>query len=421
MSAAAAVVELTTPNRTAEPAEEKERIVAIDVLRGFAILCILPMNIQAFSMILDAYFNPMAYGDLHGANYWVWMLSHVLIDEKFLTIFAMLFGAGILLMTSRIEASGRGSAALHYRRMGSLIVFGLLHAYLLWCGDILVLYGVCGLLVYLLRKRRPRTLLILAVLCLSVMPFFLVRGGRWASHAPAAQLQKLEDNWKPPAPEVAREVAAYRGSWLTQMTYRIPQARQMEAPGYLFRLFGLMLTGMALFKLGFFSRKPSPKLYLALIGMALFLGVPITLYGVRVDFAHNWDAGFSVFYGRLYNYGASLLISFGWIGLVMLASRAAALTSITQKLAAVGRMAFTNYILETLICTTIFYGHGLGMFGRCNRVQGMAIVFGVWIFLLVFSRIWLRYHYSGPLEWLWRTLTYRRIQPFRRRKIGATA
>ena len=92
MSVVAAVTEFPTLDQAPEPVKEKERIVAIDVLRGFAILCILPMNIQAFSMILDAYFNPMAYGDLHGANYWVWMLSHVLVDEKFMTIFAMLFG-----------------------------------------------------------------------------------------------------------------------------------------------------------------------------------------------------------------------------------------------------------------------------------------------------------------------------------------
>jgi uncharacterized protein len=298
--------------------------------------------------------------------------------------------------------------------MGWLLLFGLLHAYLLWCGDILVMYAVCGLLVYLFRKRRPRTLLIVAVLSLSVLPFFLVRGGRWASHAPAAQLQELSDNWKPPAPEVARQVAAYRGSWLTQMTYRVPQALQMEAPGYLFRLFGLMLTGMALFKLGFFSGRLSPTLYLALIGMALLVGIPITLYGVQLDFAHDWDDDFSVFYGRLYNYGASLLISFGWIGLVMLASRSAALTGVPQRLAAVGRMAFTNYIMQSVICTTIFYGHGFGLFGKVPRTGQFGIVVAVWIFQLLISPIWLRYFQFGPLEWLWRCLTYWQLEPIRR-------
>ncbi len=128
-----------------QPVAEKERIVSIDVLRGFALLGILPMNIQYFSMISAAYDNPTAYGDLHGANYWIWLFCHVLADQKFMTIFSMLFGAGILLMTSRIEATGKPSASLHYRRMGWLILFGLAHAYLLWSGDILVAYGMCGL------------------------------------------------------------------------------------------------------------------------------------------------------------------------------------------------------------------------------------------------------------------------------------
>jgi uncharacterized protein len=160
----------TNPRQTGEmpqPVTEKERIVSIDVLRGFALLGILPMNIQYFSMISAAYENPTAYGDLKGANYWVWLLCHVLADQKFMTIFSMLFGAGILLMTSRIEATGKPSAALHYRRMGWLILFGLAHAYLLWSGDILVAYGMCGLLVYLFRKLRPRTLLVLALLTIA--------------------------------------------------------------------------------------------------------------------------------------------------------------------------------------------------------------------------------------------------------------
>jgi len=401
-------------DRSPRPIKEKERIVTIDVLRGFALLGILPMNIQSFSMILAAYFNPTAYGDLHGANYWLWMLSHVLIDEKFMTIFSMLFGAGILLMTGRIEASGRSSAALHYRRMGWLILFGMLHGYLLWCGDILFDYGACGLLAYLFRRLRPRTLLILALLSISMVPIVLVLSGQRISHATPAQLQALNESWKPPAPEVAREVAAYRGSWLTQMTYRMPQAVRMEATAFVFRIFGLMLAGMALFKLGFFSGRPSPKICWALIAVALFVGIPVTVYGVRRDFADGWDARFSIFHGLLYNYWASFLVSAGWIGLVMLASQAAALTAVTKRFAAVGRMAFTNYIMHSVICTTIFYGHGLALFGKVERTGQFGIVVAIWIFQLTISPIWLRHFQFGPLEWLWRSLTYWQWEPLRR-------
>src|SRR5580698_1598737 len=182
----------------AQPVAEKERIVSIDVLRGFALLGILPMNIQYFSMIAAAYLTPTAYWDLTGANYWVWLLSHVLADQKFMTIFSMLFGAGILLMTSRIEASGKPSAALHYRRMGWLILFGLAHAYLLWSGDILVAYGMCGLLVYLFRKLQPRTLLVLGLLTISVASASLASYGAWSRHWSPAQLQiAREQLWMP--------------------------------------------------------------------------------------------------------------------------------------------------------------------------------------------------------------------------------
>ena len=143
-----------------QPVTEKERIVSIDVLRGFALLGILFMNVQSFSMISAAYWNPTAYGDLRGANFLVWLFGHVFADEKFMAIFAMLFGAGVLLMTRRVESAGRPSAALHYRRMGWLTLFGVLHGYLLWMGDILFSYGMCGLAVYLCRKLRPRTLLV---------------------------------------------------------------------------------------------------------------------------------------------------------------------------------------------------------------------------------------------------------------------
>src|SRR5262249_19871775 len=137
---------------------ETERIASIDVLRGFALLGILVMNIQSFAMVGAVYDNPTAYGNLNGANFVVWLLSHLLAEQKFISIFSMLFGAGIVLMWRRAESSGAGPARLHYRLMGWLIVFGLLHAYLLWYGDILYTYGICGLFVYLFRRKSPRTL-----------------------------------------------------------------------------------------------------------------------------------------------------------------------------------------------------------------------------------------------------------------------
>src|SRR5438445_2514093 len=163
---------LPAPRPGAVP--EADRIQSIDVLRGFALLGILVMNIQSFSMILAAYENPTAYGNLEGANYWVWFFSHVLADQKFMTIFSMLFGAGIVLMTSRQEETTGRSAAVHYRRMGVLALFGMLHAYLFWYGDILFGHALCGMLVYLCRRLRPFALLLIGFFSIALPALFVL-------------------------------------------------------------------------------------------------------------------------------------------------------------------------------------------------------------------------------------------------------
>jgi len=417
--AAGAAAARERPTAGAQPVAEKERIVSIDVLRGFALLGILPMNIQSFSMISAAYMNPTAYGDLHGANYLVWLLCRLLADEKFMTIFSMLFGAGIFLMTSRIEAAGKRPAALHYRRMGWLVLFGLAHGYLLWSGDILFSYGMCGLVAYLSRKLRPRTLIAIGLLLIAVASAVLAFYGAEARLASPAELQiAREQLWMPAPAMIAKEIASYRGGWFAQMQFRVPESVQMETVFFLaftfWRVSGLMLIGMALFKLRVFSAKLPPRIYRAMIAAAVFVGVPVTLYGTHRISATGWDFGYSFFYGAQFNYWASLLVSMGWVGAMMLASRAAALLALTRRLAAVGRMAFTNYILHTIICTAIFYGSGLGLFGKVERVWQFAIVVAIWIFQLIVSPIWLRSFQFGPLEWVWRSLTYWQREPFLR-------
>jgi uncharacterized protein len=405
----------------------KERIVSIDVLRGFALLGILPMNVQYFSMISAAYWNPTAYGDLHGGNFWVWLLSHVFADEKFMTIFSMLFGAGILLMTSRVEAAGKPSAALHYRRMGWLILFGLAHAYLLWSGDILVAYGMCGLLVYPSRRFRPRTLLVMGVLAIAIASASMTAYGLWSQHWSPAEVQAAREQlWMPTPAMAAKEIAAYRGSWTAQMSFRVPDSLQMETIFFVaftfWRVTGLMLVGMALFKLGVFSARRPSSFYWTLIAIGLLIGIPVTLYGTYRDFAAGWDFRYSFFYGTQFNYWASLLVSLGWVGTIMLASKEAALVPLTRRLAAVGRMAFTNYIMHTAVCTTLFYGHGFGLIGKVSRVGQFAIVIVIWAVQLVASPIWLRYFLFGPLEWLWRSLTYLQWEPLPRNSgIGRTS
>ncbi len=399
------------------PVPQSQRIESLDVLRGFALLGILIINIQSFAMVWVAYVNPTVYGDLTGANYGVWLLSHLLADQKFMPIFSMLFGAGIVLMTSRRRAAGRGSAGVHYRRMGFLLLFGLLHAHLLWYGDILYHYAVCGLVVYLFRNWRARFLILLGVSSIAVPSalslFFQCTIPFWR----AQDVESFVREFAPTQDMIAAELAAYRGGWWAQMGHRAPTALMMEtyvlASTVAWRAGGLMLVGMALFKLNVFSAKRSAGLYLVMVAAALVVGIPAVACGVRHNFAANWDPLKFVFLGSQYNYWASLLVSLGWVGLVMFVCKRRLWPAMRRRLAAVGRMALTNYLLQTVICTAIFYGHGLGLFGRVERVGQIAIVLAVSAVQFIISLAWLRHFRFGPAEWLWRTLVYMKAQPMR--------
>ena len=400
------------------PLPQGERIVSLDVLRGFAVLGILVMNIQSFSMPGATYMNPTAYGDLEGANYVVWYVCHLFVDMKFMSIFSMLFGAGILVMTGRAEATGRSPAGVHYRRMAWLLLLGLLHAHLLWYGDILYFYALCGMIAFLFRRFSARSLLVFGLVAVSIPTLFSL-GSQWSMEAGFFPPDQAELIWQPPAEQIDRELADYRGGWLAQMHHRVPTALFFELFLFVFfvapRAGGLMLLGMALHKWGVFSAARSRGFYAALVGVGALAGLPVIAWGIHQHEAHNWAASYSFNLGGLFNYWASMLVALGWVGAVMLACKSTALRAVTRTFASVGQMALTNYLGQTIICTTIFYGHGFGLFGSVSRVQQILIVAAVLAFQLAVSPIWLKFFRFGPFEWLWRSLTYMRVQPMRRR------
>ncbi len=400
------------------PITNAERIVSIDVLRGFVVLGILVMNIQSFSMIGMAYMNPTAYGDLTGANYAVWLLSHLFADQKFMAIFSMLFGAGIIVMTSRRESIGFKTASVHYRRMVLLLIFGLLHAHLLWYGDILYTYALCGMMVYLFRHWRPRTLIIVGTTLFFVGVGITVLFHMSMPYWPSEQVQELASAWNPSEAIVAQELDIYRASWTDQLRDRSRTALFFEtflfATEFIWRAGGLMLIGMALFKLGVFSATVTNRVYWMFIAIALLVAAPVVLFGVRRNFSHDWsfEAGFHL--GGLPNHIVAPLMSLGWIGVIMLICKSPRFSAIKNALTATGRMALTCYLLETIICTTIFYGHGFGQFGRISRVGQVGITIIVWTGLIIFSMRWMERFRFGPFEWFWRSATYMKAQPLRK-------
>lgn len=399
---------MAVTTKQASPTAPGQRIVALDVLRGFALLGILVMNIQLFAMPVGFItFNPLAYGDLSGINLAVWSLSHIFADQKFMTIFSPMFGAGILLLTDRLEARGQSARGIHYRRNVWLLLFGLAHGFLLWTGDILVTYAVAGFVVFLLRHMRPGRLVIVGLVFLLVPAVLTLLG----SLSPDEAVATIRSDWSPGASRVNEQLAAYRGGWLEQMSARVPaeiEGLTSLLPVWAFwRAGGLMLIGMAAYKWGILTAQRSGRFYawMALIG--LVIGLPLATLSAWTNYANEFAPTYSLFgVGYQLNYWGSIFVSSGYIGLVMLATQRGWFGRIEHRLAAVGRTALTNYLLHTIICTTIFYGHGLGLYGSVERWQQVLIVVGIWVVQLAVAPLWLARFQYGPCEWLWRALTY---------------
>ena len=320
------------------PTRASERIVAIDILRGFALLGILIMNIQGFAMPTAAYSNPTAYGDLSGANRLVWTMSHIFADQKFMTIFSLLFGAGIVLMSEKLDARGQRAWGLHYRRTFWLLLIGLAHAYLLWTGDILVAYALCGFWVYWLRRLRPGWQLALGILVVSIPALILLVTSLTMQFIPSETVQELQADWRPAAATIDAEVAAYRGGWLAQMDARVPRSVEFQTVGLLFwglwRAGGLMLMGMALFRWGVLTGKRAHRFYIGMVILGLAIGLPVVSVGVIQNFAHNWTMEFSQFgLGAQANYWGSLFVSAAYIGLLMLYAQSLARAALAAECA----------------------------------------------------------------------------------------
>lgn len=395
--------------RAAAPIDGAGRIVAIDALRGFAVLGIFIINIQMMAMIEAAATNPTLHLEFHGVNRWIWMLSHVLADQKFMTIFSLLFGAGVLLMTSRIEARGLSSTLFHYRRMVILLLIGLVHAYLIWYGDILVIYALCGMVVFLFRRHRARTLIFVGMIAVAIPSLLSLCFGWSMRFWPDELANELRGIWSPSPATIADDAAAYRGSYVDAFRHRAPTALEVHTTVLLiwglWRAGGLMLIGMGLQKLGVFGAERSRRFYAALAMVGLCIGVPVIVYGLHRNIATGWSPEYSFFLGTQFNYWASILVSGAWIGVIMLLCKAGPF--VVTPLAAVGRMALTNYLAQSVVGTTIFYGHGFGWYGKIDLAGQMLIVSLVWTLQLIASTVWLRRFRFGPVEWLWRTLTYR--------------
>lgn len=416
------------------PVSRTDRIQSVDVLRGVALLGILLLNILVFALPDMVGSNPTLLGKATERNVIVWFITTVLFEGKMRAIFSMLFGAGVYIFTARGEERRGGElvADIYYRRTLWLAAFGLAHGYFLWPGDILFSYGIFGLMLFPLRKKSPRFLVTAGVLLLLVtIPFNLVSGHQLremraraeAAEAlaktgkPLTEEQKNDrkawaDRFKEMRPDptaVQKEIDAHRAGYWAVFRHRAKEVARWNGNGMyrggLFDIGSMMLIGMGLMKMGVFSATRSRRFYglMALIGYGI--GVPLTFWATNWRLSHHFDPEASLLSFLPYGVGR-LTVASGHIGLVMWVCQAGVLTWLTRPLAAVGQMALTNYLMHSVICTLIFNGYGLGQFGQLERYQIYYIVLGIWVLQLILSPLWLKRFRFGPMEWVWRSLTY---------------
>ena len=394
-------------SKLSQPIDLKNRIHSLDLLRGFAVLGILIMNITSFSQISMAYMNPKIGAGLEGYNQYFHGFNFIFADTRFMSIFSMLFGAGVVLFTQRIEAKGKRVAALHYKRMFWLLLFGLIHAYFIWVGDILVAYAICGSLVFFFRKKSIRTLFIMAII-LFLIP--IIFNCMTYYGMPADELESTFAFFHPTTKEIASQTQAMRGSYLEQMPLRMKEALGLQTVVFMLEMFwrasAMMLLGMILYRKGVLSAEKSTTYYKKMMWVGFVPGLILSGISLSQAYASEWNAAYVMNIGANYKFVSGIFMALGYIGLVIWCHKKGVFIKFQNRLRATGRMAFTNYIGMSVICTLIFNGHGLGLFGTLDRLEQFLIVISIWILILIISPLVLKNYRFGPLEWFWRTLTY---------------
>lgn len=393
------------------PVQEQSRIKSLDTMRGFALLGILAVNAAYFAAPWQAAFNPlMAPLAVTDETMWSWWVMHTFFEFKCITLFSMLFGASIYLVGG--ERSDKPRGAVLRRRLFWLAIFGLVHGLLIWYGDILFHYALVGFIVLFARSWKPATLFIVGVIVYLIAFGMQTMNGPLMSMVPQEQLgpilDQIESVFAVSRDDFQSMQAAYQGGVMSGVQENISAWLEIAGHsvfGLMPRTLSVMLIGMALFKVGFLSGNAPVWLYVVTL---LLGGASLALVGYQALI--NWTLKFDTLHmlgaGVAANAGLSIFISIGYASLFVLLVKAGA-RLLTEPLAAVGRMAFTNYIMQSLIMTTIFYGgRGFGLWGEVDRITLWAIVLAVWALQLIWSPLWLSRFEMGPLEWVWRRLSY---------------
>ncbi len=400
------------PESKISPISLSDRIEILDVLRGLAVCGILIGNMQWFSgygMMPEALAaqTPLYDRITH-------FLVHFFVEGKFYSIFSFLFGFGFALQIARAEERGDLKASLFKRRLFWLLVIGLLHAYLLWAGDILSIYAVMGFLLILFRRKTNRSLIKWAIVLLAVpILTYLLQYILFAFFAPpdlAASIEAMKmERWESSIARVSQS-----NYWQILTGYN----REYVVGRYMGLIFDMRLPKiLAMFLLGFYAYRIGVFQYLSahkvFIRRVLIWGLALGIGGNLVFALLSGHE--SVVPPTLAGVGGVITYAFGVPALAL--GIAALIATLWQKeawqkmlavLAPVGRMALTNYLLQTVICVLLFYGYGFGMFGKFGALGATLIALAIFLIQILLSTLWLKYFRYGPMEWIWRQLTYKK-------------
>jgi uncharacterized protein len=438
------------------PVARGERISSMDVLRGFSLMGILVMNICDFAYGFDNYAYPLSTvkpvfaGPHWKINTTVWFLRWIFAEGKMRALFSVLFGAGVILLTERALARGAGirAADIFTRRNIWLVLIGMLHGYLIWDGDILFYYGVAALLfLFPFRNVRVKRLMWTAGIILFINSV-LMMGGQYGSQYSAKQAaakanaklaqhqtltedeisdlkkwQSAQDRWRAPEKKKYEDIAAMqKGYWKTQ-GHMASNVLIGELKGAYFGFgdwVGLMLLGMALYKNGFLPGRLSMKTYAWTAVIGLGVGWTVTGVGAWKAWAGHFDMFKTIIWLRApYDIGR-IAGALGTAALLLILLKAGVFKWLLARVASVGQMALSNYLLTSLTMKTIFVWGAWHWYGYVEYYKIYYAVLGMWIFNMAFSSIWLRYFEFGPMEWVWRSLTYWKRQPMRIRAVAPT-
>lgn len=406
------------PSPALKPVATGERIELIDIVRGLALFGILAANIRGFAGPAIVYLRPHLYWPaLHDRI--AQSFVDAFIQGKFITIFAFLFGVGFAVQLDRATERGAKFGGTFSRRLAVLALFGLLHGLLIWFGDILLFYALVGFLLLLFRKRADKTLVVWAVSCIMLVPLLGT-----AAYIAAANGFSVPS---PPAPEQAELVRLTHvfsdGSWLEIQKQRMSDAVKLNwvlIPAMLWQILGLFLLGMLAWRRRFFT--PAPE-SIPHYRRAMAWGLAIGITGNAGAIALRWifnpapfpQSGLSLVCSMMM-YLTTPVLSLGYICLAVVLTQDPKWRARLHRFGNVGRMALTNYLLQSILGTLIFYNYGLGLFGTIGPSVLLIVTVVLYGLQLLASTWWLERYRFGPAEWLWRRLTYKSALPMVREK-----